>query len=279
MLNMMGMGQAMPSVADIAAVTRGNGNNGWGNGFGEGWWVIVLLLAMFGGFGGGWGMGGYGMGYGGAAAYGAESVLQRSLDTQSILSKLDGVNNGICSLGYDQLAQMNNIGTQIGNVGTQVMQTGFGLTQAINQADVNNMQNTNALSRQLSDCCCENRAAIAQVRYDMATESCKTNNNIHQTGDAIIQSQNQGFQMLNNTIKDGFCNLEMREAQREIADLRQRLNDCDRNSALQSTAQYIVNAVRPTAGPAWIVDNPNACNNYSVYRNDGRCCNQNTCCG
>lgn len=245
MFNAMGMGQAAPSLADIAAVTRNGNNNGYGDGFGAGWWVIIILLALFGGFGGY----GYGMGGGMAAQfpYDTQSVVQRGFDTQTIVSKLDGIGNGICNLGYDQLAQMNNLGTQIGAVGTQIMQTGFGLTQAINAADVNNMQNTNALSRQLSDCCCENRAAIAQVRYDMATESCKTNNNIHQTGDAIIQSQNQGFQMLNNTIKDGFYNLEMREMQRENAELRQRLNNCDRDNALQGTASYIINSIRPNA--------------------------------
>lgn len=249
-------GAAMPSLADIAAVTGNRNNDGFGDG--NGWWVLIILFALF----GGWGNGGYGNN-GGQGAYDTQAAVQRGFDTQAIISKLDGINAGICSLGYDQLAQMNNIGAQ-------VMQGNFGIQQAINADTVANMQNTNALSRQVADCCCENRAAIAQIRYDMATDACAINNNVHQTGDAIIQSQNQGFQMLNNTIRDGFCNLEMREMQRENADLRQKLNDCNRDSALQGTASYIINSVRPTPIPAWPVDNPWASSNC--------CCNQQRSC-
>lgn len=265
------MGQMGPSLADIAAVTR-NGNNGYGdgfgNGFGGGWWVLIILLALFGGFGNGW------SGYGNNAQfpYDTQAVVQRGFDTQTIVSKLDGINNGICSLGYDQLAQMNGINNNI-------MQTGVGITNAIQADTVANMQNTNAISRQLADCCCENRAAIAQVRYDMATQACETNTNVHQTGDAIINNQNQNFQMLNNTIKDGFCNLEMREMQRENADLRQRLNNCDRDSALQGTASYIINSVRPTPIPSWPVQNPWGCNNNVAFQANCGCCgNNNGCC-
>lgn len=50
----------MPSLSDIAAVTGNDRDGGWG---GNGWWIIIILLAMWGGFGGyGWGNGGYGNG-------------------------------------------------------------------------------------------------------------------------------------------------------------------------------------------------------------------------
>ena len=45
-----------PSLADIAAVT-GNNKDGWGDG--NGWWVLIILFAIFGGWGNGFG-GGYG---------------------------------------------------------------------------------------------------------------------------------------------------------------------------------------------------------------------------
>ena len=36
-----------PSIADIAAVTDGNRNSGgWGDG--NGWWVLIILFALFG---------------------------------------------------------------------------------------------------------------------------------------------------------------------------------------------------------------------------------------
>lgn len=256
-------GSAMPSLADIAAVTRNNDGDGFGGN--NGWWVLIILFALF----GGWGNGGYGNG--GQGQYYTDAAVQRGFDTQTIVSKLDGINSGICSLGYDQLAQMNGINTNI-------MQSAFGIQQAINSDTVANMQNTNALSRQLADCCCDNRAAIKDLQYNLATQNCATNNNIHQTGDAIIQSQTAGFNMLNQSIKDGFCNMEMREMQRENADLRQRLNNCDRDSALQGTASYIINSVRPTPIPAWPVQNPWAsCNCGNNFFNNG-CCGQNSCC-
>ena len=48
------------SLSDIAAVTDGNGSNsGWDNG--NDWWIILLFLFAFGGWGG---RGGFGGGYG-----------------------------------------------------------------------------------------------------------------------------------------------------------------------------------------------------------------------
>ena len=44
------MFNSSPSLADIAAVTGGNRNDGaWGDG---GWWVLIILFALFGGWGG-----------------------------------------------------------------------------------------------------------------------------------------------------------------------------------------------------------------------------------
>lgn len=279
-------GGAMPSLADIAAVTRNNDDGGFGGN--NGWWVLIILFALFGGWGnnGNCGNGNNGGGGSGTVIYDTSAGMQRGFDTSQIITKLDGLNSGLCSLGYDQLAQMNGINANI-------MQTGFGLQQAINNADVNAMRNTWDLSRQQADCCCQEQVAFMNVINQMDKNNCATNTNVHQTGDAIIQNQNQGFQMLNNTIKDGFCNLEMREMQRENADLRQRLNDCNRDSALQGTANYIVNQVRPTPTPSWNVQNPwSGCNNnvandiaafqmgYNAAMNNNNnnnngCCNQN----
>lgn len=238
------------SLADIAAVTNGNRNNGWGAD-GGGWWAWIILLALF-GFGDG-GFGGNGMwGNRGnccnanavGAAVGAE--VQRGFDTSAIITKLDGINNGICSLGYDQLAQMNGINNTI-------MQTGFGLQQSINNQTVAQMQDTNALSRQLGDCCCENRAAIAQVRYDMATDTCSVVNAIKDASQAQIQNCNANYRQLH----DEMVQMQMDAKNETIAALRQQLNDCSRDSALQGTASYIINSINPQTRPAYLTCNPN----------------------
>lgn len=268
-------GNTVPSLADIAAVTGNRNNDGFGDG--NGWWILIILFALMGGYG----YGGFGGGFGGGAGqgfYDTNAALQRGFDTQAIISKLDGINGGICSLGYDQLAQMNGINTNVLQTGfgiqNAINNSTFGLERSINADTVANIQNTNALSRQLSDCCCENRAAIAQVRYDMSTDTCALRNEIHQTGDAIMQNQNNGFNMLNQTIQNGFTGLAMAQKDQQIAELTAKLNACDRDSALQGLGTYLINNLNPQAKPAWIVQNPNCCSAVPVtIANQGCGCN------
>lgn len=220
---MFGGMNAGVSLADIAAVTGNNRNNdGWGND----WWAWIILLAFC-----GWGGNGFG-GFGGGNNVGAE--VQRGFDTQAIISKLDGLNNGLCSLGYDQLAQMNGISNT-------VIQTGYGLQGTMQANAIAAMQQANALQAQIQDCCCENRAAIAQVRYDMASDTCAVTGAIDKLGDRI---------------EGRLTAMEMAAKNETIAALRQQLNDCGRDAALQGTASYIINAVRPTAQPAYLTCNP-----------------------
>lgn len=247
---MFGSQMAVPSLADIAAVTGNRNNDGFGDG---GWWAWILFAIIF-----GWGGNGYGWGNnGGGGNQFTEAAIQRGFDNQAVINKLDGISNGICSLGYDQLSQMNNLGTT-------VMQTGFGLQQAINADTVANMQNTNALSRQLSECCCENREAIAQLRYDDATNTCN-----------IINNMNNGFRNLGDQVQAGFNQLILNQKDQQIAELQNQLNICNRDSALQGTASYIINSIRPTPIPTWdIGGNPWANCGCSGYNNN----NCNSCC-
>lgn len=232
------------SLADIAAVTGNNRNNDgmWGDGA---WWIVILLIFGWGGFGGNdWGGNGYGNGY-------TDAAIQRGFDNQAVVSKLDGINNGICSLGYDQLAQMNGINTNI-------LQTGFGIQQAINADTVSGMQNTNAIQSTLTNmaaqnasCCCETQRQIergfADTNYNMATQAC-------QTRQAIADST--------RSILDYLCQDKIATLQAENNDLRRAASQ-DRQNALLTTAMtaqtnQIINAVNPTAIPAYVVPNPNA---------------------
>lgn len=232
------------SLADIAAVTGNNRNNDgmWGDGA---WWIVILLIFGWGGFGGnGWGGNGAGNGY-------TDAAIQRGFDNQTVVSKLDGINNGICNLGYDQLAQMNGINTNI-------LQTGFGIQQAINADTVSGMQNTNAIQSTLTNmaaqnasCCCETQRQIergfADTNYNMATQAC-------QTRQAIADST--------RSILDYLCQDKIATLQAENNDLRHAASQ-DRQNALLTTAMtaqtsQIINAVNPTAIPAYVVPNPNA---------------------
>lgn len=168
---------AMPSLADIAAVT--NNNDGFGGN--NGWWVLILLFAIC----GGWGNGGYVANGGAAGNYTLASdfaTLQRQID--SLGSDLKGSNvsigNGISSLGYDQLSQMNGINTNIA-----------ASTNALTAQ-------MTALGSQLQQCCCDNRAEIAQVKYDMATGQCTINNAINQAAQQIMQNDNANYRQLHD---------------------------------------------------------------------------------
>ena len=241
----------VPSLADIAAVTGNNKNDGmWG---GDGWWAIIIFAIIFGwnGFGNnGWG--GNGGSAGATAAAYTDSAIPRGFDTQSILGKLDGINNGICDGIY---AVNNSMLTGFNGINTNVMQTGFGIQQAINADTVANMQNTNALQSQLANCCCETREAIQGVNYNMAQNTCALQNTMNTNTRDIIDSQNAGTR----AILDYLCNEKISSLQAENNDLRRAASQ-DRQSALLTTeiasqTQQIINAVRPTPVPAYPASN------------------------
>lgn len=240
------------SLADIAAVTGNNRDNDgmWGNGA---WWIVILLIFGWGGFGNnGWGNGN---GMGSTAAAYTDSAIQRGFDNQAVISKLDGITNGLCDGFY---AVNNSMLTGFNGINTNIMQTGYGIQQAISADTIANMQNTNALQAQLANCCCETREAIQGVNYNMATNTCALQNAMNNNTRDIIDSQQAGTR----AILDYLC-------AKENADLRDKVQKLelsasqDRQNALLTTAmtaqtQQIVNSVNPTAVPAYVVPNPNA---------------------
>lgn len=255
-------GSYVPSVADIAAID-GNRNNGY-DGFGGGWWVWIILLALFGGFGNrGFGWGGGFNGGNSCCTPATCAEVQNGFNNANVQSMLNGIENGICSLGYDQLNQMNGINQNI-------MQTGFGLQQAINNMTVAQMQDTNALSRQLADCCCENREAISNVRFDLSTGFGNIGNAINQAAQTIVQNDNANFRALH----DELVAYRMQDKDETIAELRSQVSALNLGISQRNQNDYLVDQLRPCPVPAYNVPNP-----YAYYNSCG--CNSgcNPCCG
>ena len=200
------------SLADIAAVTDNRNNGGlFGGGYGDGsWWVILLFLLAFGGFGGngwfgGWGNGGSGVN--GAAFQGAltRGDLTQEFDFQNLRDSVTNLGNQISSANTAMLTAFDGVidtlhqGFDANNISmlnaTNTIQQSLNdmnvaNIQSANAMNIANIQSQNALQSQLANCCCENREAIAQVRYDMATDTCAINtNNATNTRD-IIENQN-----------------------------------------------------------------------------------------
>ena len=263
-----------PFTMPVVPASEGNcGNGGWGDG---GWlWFIVVIFAIFGGWGGnGWGNNGGGMGST-AAAY-TDSAIQRGFDNQTVISKLDGISNGICSLGYDQLAQMNGINQNVSNgfhgVDNAICNLGYQTQQGFNTTNIALMQGQNALQTQLANCCCETREAIQGVNYNMAQNTCALQNTMNSNTRDIIDSQNAGTR----AILDYLCNEKISTLQAENNDLRRAASQ-DRQSALLTTqmaaqTQQIINAVNPAAIPAYVVPNPNTYVPYGCGCNSGCGC-------
>lgn len=177
----MSLSDGMPTMTMPVAPanTSGSGNGfGWG---GDGAWLIILFLifAIFGWGGNGWGNNG---GNGGGVVDGY--VL--TSDFANVERKIDSVNDGLCNGFYQQAQLINNTNMAMAN--------GFGqaeLSRANQQAAL--MQQLTAMQMQAAECCCNQRADTAQLRYDMATQGCDTRNTIQTATRDIIDAVNNGF--------------------------------------------------------------------------------------
>ena len=237
----------------VAPVNSSNGNGfGWG---GDGaWWIVLFLIfAAFGGWGNGFGFGGGNNGGGVVDGY----VL--ASDFSNIERKLDSVNNGICDGFYAM-----NTGMLNGFAGvTQAVTSGLSnaeLSRCNQQAAL--MQQLNNMAMQAQECCCENRAAIAQVRYDMATQACDTRNTVQNATRDIIDANNQN----SRAILDFLTQSKLSDLQTENQNLKLAASQAAQNN-------YLISQLRPCPSPAYITCNPWAGSGY------GGCgCNQGCGC-
>lgn len=302
---MFNSGNSTPFSMPVAPIGYGGGN-GMGN-WNEDWIALIVLAMVFGygGFGMG-GMGGMGMflpfmfmngGFGGFGGNGCgcgnnnsnaiQADIQRGFDTQSIIGKLDGINNGLCDGFYAVNTSILNAQSGIQNslcqgfngVNTNIMQGNFGLQQAINNASVANMQGQNALQSQLASCCCETQRAIDGVNYNMATNTCAITNQMNNNTRDIIESNNAGTR----AILDYLCNDKISTLQNENQALRLAASQANQNAAIgamidASTANIIRRTGNDCPIPAYVVPNPNCCYNPAVSFNNGCGCGNSGCC-
>lgn len=256
------------SAADVAAVTGANGYNN-GGAWGNDWWAVIIILALFGGFGNRGGIfGGNGGGSGcGCCAPATCADLQAGFNNQAVTNKLNGLENGLCSLGYDQLNQMNGINNNI-------MQGNFALQQALNNNAIAQMQDTNAVSRQLADCCCENRAAIKDVQYNAALNNNALLQAINTQTNTIVQNDNANYRALH----DELVAYQMQQKDDTIQDLRSQVQAFNLAVSQRNQNDYLIDKLQPCPTPAYVVPNPNCCYNYGNFGfNNGCGCNSGCC--
>lgn len=214
--------------------------NGMSNGFmngGDGWWIILLILLFA---GNGWG--GNGNGFGGGNIY--PWMNQANLTSEGFQNQL--MNDNITSIRDG----VHGISNQLCN--------GFaGVEQGANARQMANMQSIFGLQSQMAECCCENRAGIADLKYTVATENCADRTAAYQNTRDIIDSQTRGTQ----AILDKLCQLELDgvkaqvEAKNDrISELQTQLNMANlAASQIRQTADIqnnIVNELRSCPIPA-----------------------------
>ena len=218
-------------------------NNGGFGGWDSSMWLILIVLFALGGFGG---FGGYGMGgFNGALGYdfpwllngqqGINANTNAGFNQAATQSAINGIQNSITSgFGDVQLG--------IAGVNQNICQTGNGIVNALNSgfaaAEVGenarqmaNMNQIYGLSTQLAQIGCENKSAIKDVQYTVATENCADRYEAAQNTRSIIENQTQGVQ----AILDKLCQLELDGKETRIRELESQLNEANRNAS--QTAQ------------------------------------------
>lgn len=272
--NDFAMGYALGSDSNdknVCVVPSTNGG-GWG---GNGSWgemiFAIIILAMFSG-GDGFGNGGL---FGGRGS-GASGEIQRGFDTSAIVNKLDGINSGLCDGFYAQNTGMLN---GFHGVDNAICNLGFSTQQGFNATQVAMMQGNNALQAQLAQCCCDNRAAIADLKYDMATSDCSIKTLVNQLAQQIMWGQQNGIRDLSDLINNKFCQLEMSQKDAIIADLRTQLAQCGDQNMANAIVARLTAVINPPSVPVYPAANPNGCGSWpaSFLTCNGN--NWNGCCG
>jgi len=183
---------SVPLVASIDGCGNGGNNNGaWGDN--GAWWIIIFVLFFaFGGWGNnGWGNNGgntqfipYQLG----ANY-TDSAIARGFDNQAVVTKLDGITQGICDSTY---ALNNTITNGFAGVNSALCQGFNGVNTAMLQGFNGVERGFCNLSSQLSNCCCDIERGIDGINYNNAMQTNALQNTMCNNTRDIIESQNSG---------------------------------------------------------------------------------------
>lgn len=242
---------------------------GYGNGglFGGDWasiiWVVVIL-ALFGGWGGN------GFGWGGNGNFNSaltRGELCQDMNFQDLNNGVRGIqqslSDGFALQNVNFTDRLDNLSTQVATgfdaVNLAIVNDGYQTRNAAQQNMIANLQNTYAIQNAIQGCCCDMKSNFAQIAYNQATDTCAIQNSISNATRDITQNANDNTKaILDFMVQDKIDTL-----QRENSELRLRASQEAQNN-------YLVNELRPCAKPAYIT-----CNPYTSSYGLG----MNNCCG
>ena len=221
----------------------GGGNSGFGFDGGNGWWILLLFILM-----GGWGNG-FGGGFGGFDNMypwmNNSNQISTGFQNQMLNENITGIQNSL-----------NGISTQLCNNQMADLERSFAAQTA-------NTAGMTALQAQLANCCCENRAATADLKYTVATEACADRSAIASALRDVIDATQAQTQV----ILDKMCQQEIDALKSQNIALQNQVNmqalaasQTAQTAALvaDNTAQtqYLVNRIAPYPIPSYTVTNP-----------------------
>lgn len=259
----------------LVALNGKNGNNGFG---GDGSWLlwVIFLFFLFPLMGrGGWGNGFGGGNEGGCpSGAGLANLINNDNGRELLMSAIQGNGQAInnlatnlnCSVGQIQQA-INGVSAKVAEVGCQV---GLSSQQIINAIQAGNA----SIVSQMAQCCCDVKTAIERQGYENRLAT------IEQT-QTLTSSSNTQFNILGAKIdaqtqllSEKFCELEKREMQREIQQLRDEKQGYQMSALTQQQTQNLVNQLRPCPVPAYLTCNPfgGTYNGYPFGYNEGCGC-------
>lgn len=271
----------------MAMMAMANGGLGgqWNNPF------IYLVWMMFANrfFGNGWGESGNGLETQ-AQLSAIREQMNSNQNSNLLMDAIKGNNIAIGQLASQLNCDFNTLNSAIcdvrGGIDKVAGQVGFSAERVINAINAGDC----AISRQLSECCCNIRDAITRQGYENQLATLNQTNVLQGAINTLSTGVERGFAStayetasqtceLKNAIaaqtqviNDKFCQLEMREMAREIQQLRDERNAYQLSASQQAQTQNLVNQLRPCPIPAYITCNPFGCqgDNYP-YNYQGGC--------
>ena len=203
------------SMVMPVAPMYGSGNNG-GFGFGGDWAWILLLLVLF--SGNGWGNG-FGGGFCGDGLYpwmNQSNQINGGFRDQMLGSQINGIQSAITS-GFGDVQTALCSGFAGVNAG---IANGFAQAEISDNArQMANMNQMFGVQSALQQCCCDNRAGLADLKYTVATEACADRSAVSDALRDVIAANTASTQR----ILDQLCQDKIDAKNDTIAQLRQEL--------------------------------------------------------
>lgn len=235
-----GNGLVMP----VSPMYGSGSTNGFGWGDGS-FWIIILFLFAF--MGNGWGNWGGNSG----TTQTINNDVQRGFDQQAVMSGLSGINSSVANgFANAEISRCN--------------------------AQANILQTLNDMAMAFQNCCCENRAQAADLKYTIATEACAD----RQAVTDALRDVTATMTAQTQTILDKMCQQEIDALKTQNANLQTQINLANlAQSQTDQTARILADnatqtatlkqSLNPTPIPAYVVQNPNCCGPTNYYTGCG----------